>query len=169
MATSGLGLLKSQYNIRQAMGTDAINSDSILVIDGYENMYIKIKSFPDPSSLIEQPIEVPMPLGNKINIPGQRRTWFTGPVAFIETEERAVGNMLREIVDNGAYFDCWLYQGTPDHFVNRKRLIGCWFAFPSDLSRDFSNNTEVLTVEGDMYGNYFGEMEEGTVKSLIGA
>ena len=168
MALSTFDLLKENHNIKQTLSADAVNSDATLVIDGYDSLFIKIKSFPDPSSGINSNIEVPMPLGNTYDKPGQRKTSFNGSASFIETEDRTVGRMLQEIVDNGGYFNAWLYQGTPSHYVNRKRLENCFFVQTAPLQRDFTSNTEVLTIEGDMYGNYFGEMETGNTKTLMG-
>lgn len=168
MALNSGAFLKQHHNLRHTMGADATNSDATLVIDGYENLFIKLKSFPDPGSNIASNIEVPLPLGNTYDKAGQAKTSFNGSASFIETEDRVVQAMLDQIKHKGGYFDCWLYQGTPDHFVNRKRLIKCFFVQTAPTQRDFSSNTEVLLIEGDLYGNYFGEIENGNVGTLMG-
>lgn len=168
MALSSFELLKSNFNLKQSLSADATNSDATLVIDGFDNLFIKIKSFPDPTSNIAESIEVPMPLGNTYDKPGQRKSAFSGSASFIETEDRTIEKMLRELNDNGGYFDATLYQGTPTHHVNRKRLINCFFVQTAPVQRDFSSNTEVLTIEGDFHGNYFGEFEEGNTSTLMG-
>lgn len=168
MALSSGRHLLGQRNLRHTMGADAVNSDATLVIFGYENMYIKIKSFPDPSSGVQSAIEVPTPLGTTYSKAGQRNPKFEGSASFIETEDRAVQAMFNEIIANGGYFDAWLYHGTPNYYVNRKHLRDCVFVQSSPTQRDFSSNTEVLTVEGDIHGLYFLEMEEGNAKTLMG-
>lgn len=168
MALTSAAALKAHHSLRQTMGADATNSDATLVIDGYENLYIKAKSFPDPSSGISGNIEVPMPLGNIEYKPQQAKTAFNGSAAFHETETREVQQALDEIKMNGGYFDAWLYQGTPDYYVNRKRLIRCFFEQAAPTQRDFASNTELLLLEGDISGNYFGEIEQGNAKTLMG-
>ena len=168
MALQSGGFLKQHHNIRQTMGADATNSDATLVIDGFENMFIKAKSFPDPSSGIGGNIEVAMPLGNIYYKPQQAKTAFNGSASFIETEDRAIQAMFDQIRQNGGYFDAWLYHGTPDAFVNRKRLVKCFFEQAAPTQRDFQSNTEILLLEGDISGNYFGEMESGNVGTLMG-
>lgn len=168
MALSSKGLLKGHFDLRQTFGADATNSDATLVIVGYENFFIKCKSFPDPSSGISGNIEVPLPLGNIAYKPQQRKTAFNGSASFIETEDRAVQRMLDEIIKNGGYFDAWLYHGTPDHFTNRKMLRKCFFEQAAPTQRDFSSNSEILLIEGDISGSYFGEIEEGNMSTLMG-
>lgn len=161
--------LHNTYNIAQSIGTDATNSDATLVIIGRENLHVKIKSFPDPTSLPAEPIVVPLPLGNETNKPGQAKTSFSGSASFVETEDRVIERTFTEIkFETGGYFDAWLYHGTPDKFVNRKKLRNCFFAMGAPVQRDFQSNTEILLLEGDITGNYFGEIEEGNVKTLMG-
>lgn len=168
MALNGFDLLKGHHNLRHTMGLDATNSDATLAIDGFENMFIKCKAFPDPNSGIAHNVEVALPLGNKYDKAGQRVTAFNGSATFIETEDRAVQSMLDQIIANGGYFDAWLYQGSPEYYVNRKRLVKCFFVQTAPTQRDFSSNTEILLIEGDLYGNYFGEIEEGNASTLVG-
>lgn len=170
MALTTEGHLHKQFNLRKTFGADATNSDATLVIDGYENFFIKCKSFPDPSSGISGNIEVPMPLGNITYKPQQAKTAFNGSASFIETETRDVQRMLNEIkFKNGGYWDGWIYQGTPEFYTNRKRIRSCFFEQPAPTQRDFQSNTELLLLEGDISGNYFGEMEEGNLKTLMGS
>lgn len=168
MAITTSKFLKQHLSLSQMIGQDAINSDATLQIDGYENMYIKCKSFPDPSSGIGGNIEVPLPLGNITYLPQQAKTAFNGSATFIETESRTVGTMLDELKLKGGFFDAWLYQGTPEKFVNRKRLVNCFFEQTAPTVRDMQSNTELLLIEGDLSGNYFGEIEKGNVETLRG-
>lgn len=168
MALSSGQYLLNHHNLRHVMSAEATNSDSCLVIDGYENFYIKAKAFPDPILQISESIEVPMPLGNTGYKAGQAKTSFTGSATFIETETRDVEAMFNEIKAKGGYFDGWIYQGTPDYFVNRKRIRKCFFTAPAPAQRDFSNNTELLLLEGDIAGHYFGEIETGNAGTLMG-
>ena len=169
MSQATSAFLKGQYGIKQAMAPDAAASDATLVIDGYENFYIKAKSFPDPNSGIPANIEVPMPLGNKSYKVSQAQTAFTGSATFIETEKGDVQNMFDEIKFNtGGYFDAWIYTGTPDKYVMRKRIIGCFFEQASPATRDMQSNTELLQLEGELTGNYFSEIELGNVDTLEG-
>lgn len=168
MALNSAMSLKGVHNLRQTMGQDATNSDAVLVIDGYENLYIKAKSFPDPSSGISGNIEVPAPAGNIYYKPQQAKTAFNGSASFIETEDRIIQRTLDEIKHKGGYFDAWLYHGDPTHYVNRKRLVKCFFEQAAPTQRDFQSNTEILLLEGDISGNYFGEIETGNVGTLMG-
>lgn len=169
MALSSGQFLKGHHNLRHVMGAEATNSDACLVVDGYENFFIKIKAFPDPTLQVNEAVEIPMPLGDINYKPGQAKTGFSGSASFVETETRDVEQMLHEIkYEKGGYFNAWLYQGTPDFFVNRKRLIKCFFTQSAPVQRDFSSNTEILLIEGDIYGHYFGEIEEGNAGTLMG-
>ncbi|THA05527.1 hypothetical protein [Rodentibacter pneumotropicus] len=168
MALTTAGHLKKHFSLRQTMGADATNSDATLVIDGYENLFIKCKSFPDPSSGISGNIEVPAPLGNIYYKPQQAKTAFNGSASFIETEDRVVQAMLDDIKLKGGFFNAWLYHGDPDKYVNRKRLEKCFFEQAAPTQRDMQSNTEILLIEGDISGNYFGEIEKGNVQTLIG-
>lgn len=169
MAVTSGAYLQQNYNLDQSIGPAATNSDATLVIIGYENIYVKTKAFPDPVSLTAEPIVVPLPLGNETNKPGQAKTSFSGSATFVETEKRDIERIFNEIkVKTGGYFDAWLYQGTPDNYVNRKKLRNCFFSVSAPVQRDFQSNTEVLLLEGDITGNYFNEIEEGKASTLMG-
>lgn len=167
MALSSAAFLKEHVNLTQTMGENATNSDATLVIDGYEKFFIKVKSFPDPTGGISEPVVVPLPLGNETNKPAQAKTSFSGSATFIETEDRAIEKMLTQIKKDGGYFDAWIYHGTPDKYVNRKRIKHC-FVTMQPAQRDFQSNTEVYLLEGEITGNYFGEIEKGNIETLMG-
>lgn len=168
MALNSANFLKNNFDLRKAMGTYATASDATLVIDGYENYFIFAKAFPDPSSGISGEIEVATPLGDIEYKAQQAKTAFNGSASFYETENRDVQRIFDQIKAQGGYFDAWLYQGTPEHYTNRKRLRACFFAQNAPTQRDFQSNTEVLLLEGDMFGKYFGEIEQGNATTLMG-
>lgn len=156
------------HRSQQARGTELKPSDFTLVIDGYEHMVQMIKAFPFPMLTTGDPVEVPTVLGTKRVIPGQVNFYRQGSITFLENNLSDTVRLLEDIICKGGHFDAWIYNGTPEHHVWRRRIRSCVLTVDSpDL--DMENSTALLNLSGTLHYHYYGEEEAGNVPHLNGA
>lgn len=156
---------KSNYGVMKAMGAKAISSDASLQIDGFETMWMLCKQFPHPVVGVSSEIEIPGPNGSVMYQPAQIKTNWSGPATFSETEVGHVEGFLIDLIANGGTFNAWIYEGTPDRFSARRRILDAFFQ-PDSPDRDWENRTQVLNISGTMFYHYFGQVEPGNVEAL---
>jgi hypothetical protein len=168
MAVSTGSYLQGIHSAVEATGRRAMNSDFALEIVGFESSWLLIKQAPWANLSSGEPVEVPMPMGGATWLGSQAKTNQQGAITLQETETGAADNLLFKLLMNGGKFDAYIYEGTPDRFVRRKQLRGCYLVTePGD--RDWENRSQALIVTGTLFYNYFGEDSQGNVGSLIGA
>ena len=112
-------------------------------------------------------IEIPMPMGSKMWQPQQVSPAQQGQIAIFETIDQRIDNMMIDLISNsGAYrgahgtFNCWIYEGTVDKYIVRKRYLDC-FCQMDPLDRDWENRSQPLMWSGTLFFHYFGEKEKG--------
>lgn len=160
MTVSTAQTLNSIYNATKAVGNPRVVSDATLDIDNFPGMYLTIKAFPWAVLSPGEPIEVPMPLGVMRALPGQTQVRKQGSIQLIETVTGASSAMLRTMIRNRGIFNAWLYEGTPERFVEAHRIIDAFIvAEPPD--RSWEDNTVALTISGTIHFHYFGQITQG--------
>lgn len=160
MAISNAQYLKGQYDVTKALGAKVISSDFTFVIDGYEPNYLLCKQAPEPELSSAGEIEVPLPLGAMMYQPQQVKVAHQGPVAFFETVQGSIDNMMINLLTTGAIFNATLYEGTPQRFLKAKRLRDCFLQLDNP-DRDWENRAQVLMFTGTLFFHYFGEVLPG--------
>lgn len=156
---------KANYGVIRAMGAKAISSDATLQIVGYEAMWLLCKQFPHPVNGVTGEIEIPGPNGIAMWQPQQTKLNYQGPISMTETEAGHVSAFLSTNLAQGAKFDAWVYEGTPDRYTSRRRIVDA-FIVPESPDRDWENRSQVLSITGTLFYHYFGDVEPGNVSSL---
>lgn len=157
--------LKGFYDETQALGAKAVNSDFALVIEGYEDSanWLLCKQAPWPVVAPQGEIEISGPLGMNMYQAQQVKTGQQGQVTFYETISGAMEKAIQEMYSTDTPFNCYVYEGTPDHWFRRKLLRGCFLQI-DPVDRDFENRSQAMTVQGTLFFHYFGgkDFEENT-------
>jgi len=160
MTISNAQYLKGFYDVTKNLGAKVISSDFSFEIEGFENNYLLCKQAPWPEVSPEGEIEVPFPLGAVYVQSQQIKIRRQGPIAFMETIQGSVDNMLSNIVSLGGYFNAKIYEGTPQRFLRAKRIVDCFMQF-DDADRDWENRSQILMFNGTIHYHYFGEVIPG--------
>ncbi|NYT68801.1 hypothetical protein [Pusillimonas noertemannii] len=160
MTVSNANYLKQFHDAGQALGAKVINSDFTLEIEGFEQNYLLCKQAPWPELSPSGEIEVPTPLGAAAWEAQQLRVNHQGQVAFMETVAGSIDQMLVDIIAGGGKFNAKVYEGTPQKYLNMKRIVDC-FMVMDNPDRDWENRSQVLLFNGTMFYHYFGEKEAG--------
>jgi len=167
MAVSTGNYLKSIYDSSMAQGAKAISSDFTLAIDGFDDEYLLVKQAPWAELTAQGEIEVPLPLGSVGWQPQQVKTNQQGSIALYETVAGSCSKMLVDLLTRGGKyangettFDCWIYEGTPEHYLSRKRYRDCFLQLDV-ADRDWENRSQPLQFTGTLFFHYFGEDEAG--------
>lgn len=158
MTVSTGAYMKSLYQQVTAMGAKAVNSDMAFEIEGMEGTWLLCKQAPWPVLSPAGEIAIPTPVGGETFQAQQLKTNMQGPIAFIETESGAVDAMLAQITGAGTYFNAKVYNGTPQNWTRYKLLEGCFLQIDG-VDRDWENRSQVLTINGTLFYNYFGKTE----------
>lgn len=157
MAKSTGNYLKGFYDETQALGAKVVNSDFALVVEGYEDSanWLLCKQAPWPVLSATGEIEVSGPLGMNMWQAQQDKTGQQGQVAFYETVSGAMEKALQEMNASGKTFNCYVYEGTPDHWYRRKLLRGCFMQI-DPIDRDWENRSQAMMMQGTLFFHYFG-------------
>lgn len=158
MSVSTGAYLKSLYSGAAALGDKAISSDSMIVIEGHEDLSLLIKQFPMPVLTPAGEIEIPGPLGTSMYQPQQAKTYQQGGVTIMETVNGHVRKALQRMLGNGGKFNAKIYEGTKDSYTRVDPILGCFFVLDNP-DRDWENRSQVLQVTGTLFFHYFGPEE----------
>ena len=93
--------------------------------------------------------------------PQQVKTAMQGQVSFYETTAGAMDQALVDILANQGRFDAWVYEGTPEKYLRRKRIQDCFMQIDAP-DRDWENRSQPMMFSGTLFFHYFGETEEGS-------
>ena len=161
MAVNTGSFLKGFYDRTNTLGEKVISSDFTLVIEGYEDLYLLCKQAPWPELSPQGEIEISTPLGGMAYQPQQVKTAMQGQVSFYETTAGAMDQALVDILANQGRFDAWVYEGTPEKYLRRKRIQDCFMQMDAP-DRDWENRSQPMMFSGTLFFHYFGETEEGS-------
>lgn len=167
MAVSVGGYLKRFHQATWAQGDKVVNSDFTFVIDGFEDSYLRCKQFPFPQSSTGEAVEVISVLGTKYTQAGQVDFSKQGAIAFYETVLGLTNILLIDLIASGGEFDAWVYHGTIENYIWKRRIIKC-NAVIENGDLDWENRTQALLLTGNLNYHYYGEEEKGLVTTLRG-
>ncbi len=163
MTVSNAAYLKTFYTGMQNMGNKIISSDAMFEIIGYEEMALLIKQFPDPVLTSQGEIEVSTPMGGVMYQPQQLKVAHQGSIALTETMKGHISDLNKSINLDGGIFSAWIYEGTPQTYLRRKKILNAFFQL-DDADRNWEDRSQILTFTGTVFFNYFGEEEAGNSK-----
>jgi hypothetical protein len=151
---------QTNFRLTQALGAKLNAGDATFAPVGFDGMYLLVKQFPHPTISGGAEIEVAMAGGGSYWEQQPIETKFTGAITLYETEAGTVKQFAQDVVAAGGYFDVRIYEGTPGRHLRSYLLERCFFKIdPSD--RDWENRTQVLMLNGTLYGSFFGRTFPG--------
>lgn len=162
MTVSNVDLLKAQFAVSKAMGERSLQSDAILVPDGFEALAILLKSFPWPVLSTAGEVEIWLPNGQKTWQPQQLETALQGAFIITETTFGHAADFLAKIA--GKRFDASVFEGTPEAFTRGARIVDC-FVKVEPAERDHESRTAVTQYSGTLFYNFFGETIAGNIRA----
>lgn len=155
MTVSSGAYLKTLFQNTAALGDKAISSDATFEIEGFEQISMLVKQFPWPELSPAGEIEVPMAMGASRWQPQQVKTNQQGQITLMETVKGHVAKFLEEVQAKGGRFNATVYEGTPDKYTQKARLIDCFIQLDNP-DRDWENRSQILLVSGTLFFHYFG-------------
>lgn len=164
MAVSNASYLKTFYDATRAMGEKVVSSDFTLEIEGFEDTYLLAKQCPWPELSVTGEIEISTPMGATMFQPQQVKVAQQGQVSFYETVAGDIQDAMVQILANGGLFNAWIYEGTPDNYIRRKKIVDCFIQMDNP-DRDWENRSQPLMFSGTMFFHYFGEDETGSAST----
>jgi len=155
MSVSSMAVLSRTFQNTNDLGAKAIQADAMIVFDGYESdMPLLCKQFPWPVATTGDPIEFYGPLGQKMVQPKQVQTQQSGPIAFYETRANTAGLFLKAVIAAGGVLNGTVYQGRVDDNTGSERILNVILVIDTP-SRDWENESQVLTLEGTCHYHWF--------------
>jgi hypothetical protein len=160
MTVSAAQFLKKNHDQIQALGDKVISSDGSLEIVGFEGLWSLTKQFPWPTATVAGEIDIPTPLGANMYQPQQFKVAHQGQVSFQEVIAGSIDNMLIDLIQGGGRFNAKVYEGTPGVNLRYKPIYDCFLVIDNP-DRDFENRSQVMTISGNMFFHYYGEIVTG--------
>lgn len=157
---NGADYLQTQLRLTLALGAKLNAGDATMEPIGYTGIHLLIKQFPHPKVSGGTEIEVAHPGGGSYYEQTPIDEKVTGGITFYETEAGTVQAFLKQVIENGGYFDCRIYEGTPERHIRSYQLERC-FVHLDPTDRDWESRTQVLMLTGTFYGHYFGQEFQG--------
>jgi hypothetical protein len=159
--------LKGKYTSTRALSDKVINSDCMLVIEGFETLKLLVKQMPVPIISTAGEIEVPTPNGAKLWQPQQLKVHQQGAVTLMETRIGHMDTFFDDIAKKADHtrFNATVYEGTDDRFRRAWKIIDAFIVLDNP-DRDWDNDAQILTYSGTMFFHYFGETVAGNIDSI---
>lgn len=147
---------------------DKLSHDSFSIeVDGYPNTVVSARKFPVPFFSSGEARESATVLGtNEWSAAGQTKAARQGAFELYETNLSPSQRMLYEVICGGGQTHAWVYLGTPEAFVWRRRIR--YVSWKIDDPEAAWDNPEILHLTGEVYYHYFNEEEKGNVPHLLG-
>lgn len=164
---STVAFLKAQYEAHRGLGDRSIQSDAIMVIDGFEYLGLLIKAFTWPILTTASEIEGFLPGGQKFWEEGQLETAMQGQVVITETKAGHAYEALTKLATIGRR-DCTLYEGNPTEFVRAIRIRDMFMKL-DPAERDAESRSALTQFSGTMHYQFFGETLPGSPGAIAAA
>jgi len=149
---------RTNFQLAMALGEKVNAGEATFQPVGFNGIELLVKQFPHPVISGGSEIETSLPGGGTYFEQGPIETKFQGGITFYETTAGTIKQFARDVLASGGYFDARIYEGrggTPERHARSYLLERCFFKIdPAD--RDWENRTQVLTLTGTLFGNYFG-------------
>jgi hypothetical protein len=152
--------LQQSYAQFKANGDKSVSSDAMFVIDGFEQLRLLCKQFPQPTLSPAGEIEIATPMGGTAVQPQQLKIAQQGQVQFYETQRGDMDAFLDSVLLTGAKFNARVYEGTLERYKRGWVIQDCFLVFDNP-DRDWENRSQVTMVSGTLNFHYFGEKIAG--------
>lgn len=164
---SSVEFLQAQYEASRGLGDRSIQSDAMMVIDGFEYLGLLIKSFTWPILTTATEVEGYLPGGQKFWQPGQLETAMQGQIVVTETKAGHAYEALTVLATTKPR-DCTLYEGNPTEFVRAIRIRDMFMKL-DPAERDAESRSAMTQFSGTMHYQFFGETLPGSAAAASAA
>ncbi|WP_394211166.1 hypothetical protein [Psychrobacter piscatorii] len=162
--TPSLTAYRKQYQTMKSLGAAMLACNAVLVIDGYENLYMLLQNFQRPICSHHDPADVDLARGLQMHAAGTRKTNFESQWTFIETESGVISQFADDLVNihDGVIPLARVYDGFVDDGDNIKglreyELIDCAITFADGGGEiDAASRSQILQVQANCRYNFFG-------------
>lgn len=162
--TPSLAAYRKQYETLKSLGAAMLACNAVLVIDGYENLYMLLQNFQRPICSHHDSADVDAARGLQMHAAGTRKTNFESQWTFIETESGVISQFAEDLVNvhNGIIPLARVYDGFIDDGDNIKglreyELIDCAITFADGGGEiDSASRSQILQVQASCRYNFFG-------------
>ena len=163
--TPSLSALRKQYQTMQSLGAAMLACNAVLVIQGYESLYMLIQNFQRPIITYNDSADVDLARGLQTHVAGTLKTNFDSQWTFIETESGVISKFAEDLVNKhgGIIPLARVYDGFVDDGDNIKglreyELINCAITFADGGGEiDAASRSQILQVNASCRYNYFGQ------------
>jgi hypothetical protein len=157
---SSLAYLQSQFAVSKALGDRSLQSDALMVIDGFEFLTMLLKDFVWPVVSTAGEVEIWLPNGQRALQQQQIETAFTGNVVIMETSSGIAEEALAQLA--GQNFDATVYEGNALSYTRGAFIRQCFFKV-EPAERSFEGRSQVTQYNCEMSYHYFGERLPGNL------
>lgn len=166
MGTSSVDFLKAQYEASRGLGDRSVQSDAVMVIDGFEYLGLLIKSFTWPIITTSSEVEGFLPGGQKFWEVGQLETAMQGQVVITETRAGHAYEALTVLTRKRP--GATLYEGNPLEFARAIRIRDLFLKL-DPAERDAESRSALTQFSGTMFYQFFGEVLPGSPAAAAAA
>ncbi|WLG15038.1 hypothetical protein Q6344_06815 [Psychrobacter cibarius] len=162
--TPSLTAYRKQYHTVKSLGAAMLACNAVLVIDGYESLYVLLQNFQRPICTHHDSADVDTARGLQMHAAGTRKTNFEGQWTFIETESGVISQFADDLVNihDGIIPLARVYDGFVDDGDNIKglreyELIDSAITFTDGGGEiDAASRSQILQVQANCRYNFFG-------------
>lgn len=156
--------LKAQYGISNALGERSLQSDSVLVIQGFEFLSLLIKAFPWPVLSTAGEVEGFLPNGQKFWQEQQLETALQGQITITETAAGHAYEAINRLARQGR-FNGTVFEGQPEKFSRAARIEQCFMKIdPAD--RDHESRSQITQYTGTLFYHFYGDTIPGNIQAV---
>jgi hypothetical protein len=158
-----LGIIPTYSNL---IANDGGGDD--MGLNDHDSIWLYIKSQFWPELTPGEGIEVPTPLGSAMWQPSQCKFHQQASITFQESADAQVHQFLDALLECKAVgthttstgrFDAYVYYGTPDHYIERRKIEDAFIVIDEATETNWESRTEILTFNAMIYFHYYGETD----------
>lgn len=163
--TPSLQAYRKQYETVRSLGAAMLACNAVLVIEGYQDLYLLLQNFQRPITSHHDPADVDLARGLQAHVAGVRKTNFESQWTFIETENGAISKFAEDlVVKHGGIiplarvYDGFVGDGDNIKGLREYELIDCAITFSDGGGEiDAASRSQILQVQASCRYNYFGQ------------
>lgn len=156
MTVSTGAYLQQSFAQIKTLGDKAVSSDAMFVVDGYEQIRLLTKQFPQPTLSSGGEIAIATPMGGETWQAQQAKANQQGQISFYETVNGDVETFLTSILAAGGRFDATIYEGTMEQYKRGWKITDCFIQLDNP-DRDWENRSQVVMLNGTLFFHYTGD------------
>ena len=171
MAVTRASVIKGFHEAARQHGDMRVASDFSLQIDGYEEIWLYIRSQFWPMLTPGEGIEVPSPLGSAMWEPSQAKFHQQSAITLQESATGMVSQMFQNMlmcqgaigvpINSTARFNAWVYYGTPENWIERAKIEHAFIQAEPIDAPDWESRTQPLTIQANIFYHFYGQVEKG--------